>query len=79
MFDTVLLKIKEKERERKRELKKSNRETSQIPKSERAEITHSHSRLCRHHEGYPVHEGFVLSGLRFKNSDIQFYTYIVCF
>ena len=44
MTDTVLLKMEGEKKE-----KKKNTETSQIPKRERIENTHLHSRLCSHY------------------------------
>lgn len=49
MTDTVLLKMEGEEKEKKGKEKKKNTETSQIPKRERRENTHWHSRLCSHY------------------------------
>lgn len=73
MFGIVLLKMKGQGRERKKEIKK-NTETSQTPESDR-----KYTATWQAMQPLRVSVGFVLSGLKFKNAHIQFYTYRVCF
>lgn len=74
MFGIVLLKMKGQGRERRKGNKKPNIETSQTPESDR-----KYTATWKAMQPLRVSMGFVLSGPKFKNAYIQFYTYRVCF